>query len=360
MKSSKNCIKLLVAILVLIGGGTFFTACEKDDDLYGVSIDDYTMTGDPVRDAEALEYHRKKDDACVADSESGAIPMGSWYKAQLIIGKPNGEYTLLAPNRHFFIRINEPANNLEDGISKSNGVNSITSLDVVTSFGHRQTIPLYACNQQDEYFYLFQRPRTLSTTGYTLNAYSVRLSDLPLAEEFRVLQGFGDADVVAGFTVVSEEPFEPSLLNIMGTSPYLGYLAVQTTCNSNPIYWSHEPVRRSYCSESDISVGDVPINNQVMHRIPRGCNGPTRDRVHVEFFTDGYDCRGRAFDHWFSVVDASSDEELCGWLLPGRVTVNFNGEPLYNYSAHVRFNCTSAFTDQNYEFNFYGDSQLLN
>ena len=195
-------------------------SCQEQDDTYGESVKDYHVTG-TAKDADAANYFRQKEVACVTDKADIAKEYpNNWISVQLIVRDADGGIEILPTT--------QVSAHIRGSYEALNGGKLLVS--TVSKLGYRKDFTLFPCNVQDSYFYLAD----MSADGKAISgvlAYSLASASQPLAYEL----GYEYHDPrdhslakyqVVGLAVPSGQ-IGKSLKATLGNTGYFAYLLRQ-------------------------------------------------------------------------------------------------------------------------------------
>ena len=208
------------AMILLVLSSFLLVSCQENDDLYGVSPDEYTPNG--TDDAAAARYFANKKMACVqAKSDLDQIIPDGWVSISLLVREADGGITPLPTAGKVYADMNFNYEVADGGIM---------NVSTVNRFGYRKDFSLHPCNAKDSYFYILDS----EDDGKVINevfAFSVAKSTLPpaieLGEEFSLRN---DAKIVGIMINRDADPAVPSLRERLGGTLYLGHLLRYNGC----------------------------------------------------------------------------------------------------------------------------------
>ncbi len=293
-----------------------FIGCSENDATYGESVKDYTVTG-TSKDADAANYFRQKEVACVTDKSRVEELTPNWINVQLIIRSSSGGLDML-PSKQLYASLRANYEVVDGGRM---------TVNLLTDLGFNKTLRLYPCNTMDSYFYVAD----LSPDGATVQgvkAYSVASGSLPPAYEL----GFEHHDprtnslesyTVVGIGIPSKQTGKRTVKEILGNTGYLAYkLRSSSACTTS----GFSP--RNTLAQTALSCRGVKWNNTPIHTASVGAyfeDGDGGNAPGLHLFNDA---SSRAIARFGDVPQASNT-----YNTPVRITYKEGGKAIFAYST---------------------------
>lgn len=318
---------LFRTLLVMVLSSFIFFSCQENDDLYGVTRDDYIPTGGS-EDAKADRYFNSKEASCVDAKYVFAEEKSTgWVEVGFVLESPEGSIVETPFSSNSVARLDfvHPSPQPQGG-------------DMVLSFanktGYSKRSILRPCNEEENYFYIADYD---AGGGKLMNvlAFSVSSRDLLKINEAAHMHGpYEPGHTVVGLRVRRGTTGPGSELQKVGNVPYTATLLRQNFCNNGDQRWYLNPsiqITKSCVGNSSKLNGRTLSHFTIFEPTTTGTwydEGPA-----IELFTRGESSRVAARITEYPLPDRYNRQCSVKVYKRGRLLHSFNGYVSGNFST---------------------------